>query len=663
MKITVSILLSILLYSCSKREELNITPTIFTTKEYESQNKYRKIVFLDSLSKDIEELPSDQKSINFLFDLSTEYYFLNENSKSLQVTINALKRSNNISDTISIAKSYNFIGDAYEQEYKDSAYFYYQKAEKLYQLIGNDELRAKMLFNKGYILFFEGNYVESEILLSNALQLLKYGTNHELKYTILNLMGCNLEKLDDYDNSLLYFNLAQKELDILNKQDIYFNRKFNYNVVLLVNKANVYDKLKNYRKSIFELNSVLNQNLKETWPRNYAIVLGNLGYSKMKSGNLKNVEFLLRESLNLSFENKNEDDAVNLLINLGEYYLIKKDTTKSSDYLNRALVLGNKIKASNELKLVYDLLSKAEPQRDSYYKGKIIRLTDSLAVVQRKNRNKYARIEYETAVVEDANKELSSKNLYLIFGVVVLVAALGVRYVIGQRKEIAYRKQLQAAELELFDLMRSSQVALNNAREEEQNRISRELHDNVMNKLYGTRLQLGMLNSPTIPDVEVKRLEQIDVLQTIEQDIRAISHDLHTDVVASHFDYPVLLATCVQKAGINGSSLFAFESALEIDWDSISGLIKITIYRIVQEALFNVTKYADATECTVTLSQPEPTNLLLTISDNGKGFDSTSSTTGIGLTNMKERARLVKAVFQIQSAPGQGTRIECMFVV
>ena len=582
MKITVSILLSILLYSCSKREELNITPTIFTTKEYESQNKYRKIVFLDSLSKDIEELPSDQKSINFLFDLSTEYYFLNENSKSLQVTINALKRSNNISDTISIAKSYNFIGDAYEQEYKDSAYFYYQKAEKLYQLIGNDELRAKMLFNKGYILFFEGNYVESEILLSNALQLLKYGTNHELKYTILNLMGCNLEKLDDYDNSLLYFNLAQKELDILNKQDIYFNRKFNYNVVLLVNKANVYDKLKNYRKSIFELNSVLNQNLKETWPRNYAIVLGNLGYSKMKSGNLKNVEFLLRESLNLSFENKNEDDAVNLLINLGEYYLIKKDTTKSSDYLNRALVLGNKIKASNELKLVYDLLSKAEPQRDSYYKGKIIRLTDSLAVVQRKNRNKYARIEYETAVVEDANKELSSKNLYLIFGVVVLVAALGVRYVIGQRKEIAYRKQLQAAELELFDLMRSSQVALNSAREDEQNRIARELHDNVMNKLYGTRLQLGMLNSPSIPDVEVKRLEQIDVLQTIEQDIRAISHDLHSDVVASHFDYPVLLAQCVQQFSATTQTNLHLDCAAGIDWEAVSGLVKITLYRVVQ---------------------------------------------------------------------------------
>ncbi len=663
MKITVSILLSILLYSCSKREALNINSAIFANKEYEIQNQNNKIVFLDSLSKNLEELPTDSISINFLFDLSTEYYFLNENSKSLQININALKRSNKISDTISIAKAYNYIGDAYEQEHKDSAYFYYQKAEKLYQLIGNDELRAKMLFNKSYILFFEGNYVESEILLSNALQLLKSKSNHELKYTILNLMGCNLEKLDDYDNSLKYFSLAEKELFILNKQDVDFNQKFNYNVVLSINKANVYDKKKEYTKSIQELNTVLNNDIATKWPMNFAIALGNLGYSKMKKGDLNIVEPIMIKSLKLSLKHNNQSDVANKLINLGEYYLVKKDTSKSRDYLNRALVLGHKINATNELKLVYDLLSKAEPQRDSYYKAKIIRLTDSLAVVQRKNRNKYARIEYETAVVEDANKELSSKNLYLIVGVVVLAGALGIRYVLGQRKEIAYRKRLQVAEQELFDLMQTSQIELNGAREEEQNRISRELHDNVMNKLYGTRLHLGLLNTSNSPDAQEKRAEHIDELQTIENEIRAISHDLHTDTVASHFDYPVLLATCVQKAGGNGTTLFAFESAPEIDWDSISGLIKITIYRIVQEALFNVTKYADATECNVTLSQPEPTSLLLTISDNGKGFDSTSSTTGIGLANMKERARLVKADFRIESVIGQGTTIECKFVV
>lgn len=332
-------------------------------------------------------------------------------------------------------------------------------------------------------------------------------------------------------------------------------------------------------------------------------------------------------------------------------------------YLKESLQLAEKLKSTDDVKINLQLLSTIDKANTSYYDKRYITVSDSLTKVQRKNRNKYARIEYETAVVEDANKELSSKNLYLIFGVVVLVAALGFRYVVGQLKEIAFRKQLQVAELELFDLMRSSQVALNSAREEEQNRIARELHDNVMNKLYGTRLQLGMLNSPSIPDVEVKRLEQIDVLQTIEQDIRAISHDLHTDVVASHFDYPVLLKLCVQQLSATTQTNLHLDCAAGIDWEAVTGLVKITLYRMVQEALSNVVKYAVATDCYITISQPDASTLLLTIRDTGKGFDLATTSSGIGLKNMRDRARLVKADFRIESVIGQGTTIECKFVI
>jgi signal transduction histidine kinase len=184
-----------------------------------------------------------------------------------------------------------------------------------------------------------------------------------------------------------------------------------------------------------------------------------------------------------------------------------------------------------------------------------------------------------------------------------------------------------------------------------------------MNKLYGTRLQLGMLNSPSIPDVEVKRLEQIDVLQTIEQDIRAISHDLHTDVVASHFDYPVLLAQCVQQLSATTKTNLHLDCAAGIDWEAVSGLVKITLYRMVQEALSNVVKYAAATDCHITISQPDASTVLLTVRDTGKGFDLATASSGIGLKNMRDRARMVKADFRIESVIGQGTRIECKFVV
>jgi signal transduction histidine kinase len=663
LKVNYLILGLIFLASCSQKKQENLSESIFLSQNYTNLSPKTKELFLDSIVKKSDNLPMKVPTANFLLDLSTEYYYLNSNTKSLNICRQALHLSKDLKDTLSIAKSYNYIGDSYNQSYRDSAYTYYQEAEKLYKLLGKDELQAKMLFKKAYVLFYEGNYLESEIIASHSLQLIKTSTSHEMIYMVYNLMGCNLENLEDYSTALKYFSHAKNELDKIPSHEISINKKNEYKVSLSINKSNVYNKLKDYKKSINELNSVLKIDLINSSPKHYAIILGNLGYSKMKSGNIYGVEHFFSKALDLALKNGNETDVLNKLINLGEFYLVKKDTVKSLDFLNRTLVLGKKIKASNELKLVYDLLSQAEPQRDAYYKGKIIRLTDSLAVVQRNNRNKYARIEYETSVVEDANKELSSKNLYLIVGVVVMAGALGIRYVLGQRKEIVYQKRLQVAEQELFDLMQTSQIELNGAREEEQNRISRELHDNVMNKLYGTRLHLGLLNTSTSPDAQEKRSEHIDELQIIENEIRSISHDLHTDTVASHFDYPVLLATCVQKAGINGSTLFAFESAPEIDWDSISGLIKITIYRIVQEALFNVTKYADATECTITLSQPETTSLLLTISDNGKGFDSTSSTTGIGHINMKERARLVKADLQIQSTPGQGTRIVCSFKV
>jgi signal transduction histidine kinase/rubrerythrin len=652
----------ILTISCNFKKDVKVNPSIFISESYLKKDLDEKIHFLDSLLNSTS-INNDSISRNLLFDLSTEYYYLNQYKKSLKVCKKALSKSILVKDTLGIAKSYYYMGDGYESINKDSAYYYYQKAEKMFRLIKKNEMVSRMLFNKAYILFNGGNYIESEIMVSKALKALYKNSDKKLLFTCYNLIASDFERMEEYNNSLQYYLLAKQVLNDLVKDKNDIDKKNNFRLMLSVNIASVYEKQLRYSKSETELESVLKTNLKEKWPNEYTTVIGNLGYVKTKLGNLKAGEALMKEALVLSRKSGIESSIMYKLHNLGKYYFDTKDTTQSIRYLKESLQLAEKLKSTDDIKINLQLLSKIDKANTSYYDKRYITVSDSLTKIQRKNRNKYARIEYETAVVEDANKELSNKNLYLIVGVVVLAGALGIRYLIGQRKEIAYRKRLQVAEQELFDLMQTSQIELNGAREEEQNRISRELHDNVMNKLYGTRLHLGLLNTSTSSDAQEKRSEHIDELQTIENEIRAISHDLHTDTVASHFDYPVLLATCVQKAGGNGTTLFAFESASEIDWDSISGLIKITIYRIVQEALFNVTKYADATECSITLSQPEPTSLLLTISDNGKGFGSTLSTTGIGLANMKDRTRLVKADLLIQSAPGQGTTIECKFVV
>lgn len=622
----------------------------------------KKNSYLDSLLQITNKINNDSNNRKFLFDLSTEFYYLNQFNKSLKTSKRVLQLSVVSKDTLRIAKSLYYIGDSYESTHKDSSYFYYHQAEKLYRLLSNDEMTARMLFNKAYVMFYYGNYLESEIMVSQSLKLLKKSDDKRLIFTCYNLLGTALKNMDEYNSALLYYLNAQQLLknykNIINEHD----NKNNFKLMLSVNIANVYERQLEYSKAEKELESVLTEELKVKWPKDYPTVIGNLGYIKSKLGHLKEGEAMMKEALSLSRKSGVSSSIVYKLNNLGKYYVDTKDTLQAIRYLKESLQLAEKLKSTDDVKINLQLLSTIDKANTSYYDKRYITVSDSLTKVQRKNRNKYARIEYETAVVEDANKELSSKNLYLIFGVVVLVAALGVRYVIGQRKEIAYRKQLQVAELELFDLMRSSQVALNCAREEEQNRIARELHDNVMNKLYGTRLQLGMLNSPSIPDVEVKRLEQIDVLQTIEQDIRAISHDLHTDIVASHFDYPVLLKQCVQQLSATTQTNLHLDCAAGIDWEAVSGLVKITLYRMVQEALSNVVKYAVATDCYITISQPDVSTLLLNVRDTGKGFDLAIASSGIGLKNMRDRARLVKADFRIESVIGQGTRIECKFV-
>lgn len=655
-------LLIILLFSCKQNHE-KYHSSIFLSEFYKSKSNINKLNYLDSIRLFSKSISNNPINRDLLIDLSSQYYYLNNYEKSIDVIKSSLKLSLSSKDTLRIAKSYYYLGDSFENLQRDSAYYYYQKAEQQYRFLNDEEMVSRMLFNKSYLLFFDGNYIESEIILSDALLKLKNEDSNKLKFDCYNLLASNFEKLEEYNEALQYYLLAQDVLNGLENEENDFDINNNYKVSLSVNIASVNEKQFQYNKAEKELESILTKDLKEKWPKDYATVIGNLGYVKTKLGNLKEGEALMKEALVLSRKSGVESSIIYKLHNLGKYYFDIKDTIQSTRYLKESLQLAEKLKSTDDVKVNLQLLSKIDKTNTSSYDKRYIAVSDSLTKVQRKNRNKYARIEYETAIVEDANKELSSRNLYLIFGVFVLVGTLGIRYVVSQRKEIAYRKKLQKAELEFFELMQSSQIALNEAKKEEQNRISRELHDNVMNRLYGTRLQLGMLNSITNIEAEEKRLEQINSLQVIEHDIRAISHDLHTDAVASHFDFAVLLAQCVQQASSTTKTSLNFESTPEINWESISGLVKITIYRIVQEGLSNVVKYADAMECSVTISQPDSATLLLIIFDNGKGFDAAVIPKGIGLSNMKTRARLVKADLHIESAPGKGTRIECRFVV
>jgi signal transduction histidine kinase len=652
----------LLIISCKQDNDSSLTSNLFQKEEYKKSKTELKIQYLDSLEGITNNFPNDSILRSFLFDLSAEYYYQNNNKKSFDVCKKILSLSTIAKDTFSIAKAYSYIGDTYEVSKKDSAYYYYQKSEKLYRILNNRDFVGKMLFKKAYILFFEGNYTESEAQVSKALFYLKNSNDAEMLYTCYSLLGLNFEKLEEYQDALKYQIQAKTLLKDIVGSNSDLEKKYLYSVVSSINISNIYEKTNQYEQSIHVLKSLLTPELKEKSLSNYIFVLGNLGYSKMKSGIIKGTDNYFKEALYLSKENDLKNNLVYQLKNLGEYYSIIKDSARSTSYLKQSLQLAEKLKMGEEIKKSLQLLSQIDKKNSALYDKKYITISDSLAKAQRINRNKYARIEYETSVVEDENKALSAKNTYIIIGSLIsiftLILVIVFRHVKSQKKEIQFRIAQQKAEEEIFELLKEYQIKLDETKEREQNRISKELHDGVMNKLYGARIQLGILNDSDVKEIKEKRLVYVDLLQDIEQEIRTISHDLHSDVIDPKFNYVNLLSNLIQLQNEIGETAFTFEISKIIDWNQIDSLIKLTIFRIMQECLLNVAKHAKAKKCHVSISsESQSRTLMLNIIDDGKGFDKNISPSGIGLNNIKERAKTINAFLEINSVIGKGTSI------
>lgn len=240
----------------------------------------------------------------------------------------ALKLSEQAKDSISLAKAYYYLGDSYENSKKDSAYYYYLKAEKIYDRNKNKEQIGRMKFNKAYVLFYSGNYIESEIEVSKALAYLKNTTNHRLLYSCYTLLGSCLEKTDDYDEALRYYNLAIKELKILKKENKDTDLVDNYNVASVINICNLYDNQGQFEKSIQLLEPLLTKEIRQKWPYNYSLIQSNLAFSKIKKGSLDGVEGLLKESLAIADSLNEKIGSIYAKIHFGEYFLPKKISKK-----------------------------------------------------------------------------------------------------------------------------------------------------------------------------------------------------------------------------------------------------------------------------------------------------------------------------------------------
>jgi PAS domain S-box-containing protein len=222
--------------------------------------------------------------------------------------------------------------------------------------------------------------------------------------------------------------------------------------------------------------------------------------------------------------------------------------------------------------------------------------------------------------------------------------------------DITERQRADQALRDSRQELRSLAARLINAQEEERKRISRELHDDLSQKLALLAFDAGSLVLAPPPSVEEMK-EPLRNLQTrvvqLSQDVRQISHQLHPTVLEDLGLTAALSELCEEFSAREGIEVLLEEEAVP---KAMPVDIASCLYRISQEALHNVLKHAQASQVQLRVSGGTE-GIHLYIRDNGVGFNSEAFRPGLGIVSMKERVRLVQGEFSIHSQAGRGTEV------
>ncbi len=570
-----------------------------------------------------------------------------------------------VKDSLSVANAHYKIGELYRYSVLgnlgDSAYYHYHKAEKLYKSLNNEYKLALTLYGIAVIQKDEKDFTGSEVNSVEAIALLDKleQTDNVIKYKsfLCNNLGLLFDQLELYEESVSYHKkaLALKGKLSGNTNSTIDNSK--NNLALSYKNSGQHQLALNYYGQILKNKNLINQR-----PSFYALVLDNYAHTLYLTKNEDELPKLYLEALRICDSLGDSAASYNSIIinqHLAEYYNDKGHKDSALYYAYKAKNISKQYHNDDLLKSLL-LLSKIEKGNVAVKHLKdYVKLSDSLQKAERHIRNKSARIKYETNQIEQENVRIARERMWLfIISVTLIITSFLVYLVITQRnknKELKFIQQQQETNEEIYNLMLSQQDNIEEARTLEKKRISEELHDGVLGRLFGTRLSLDSLNMGTNAEAINTRSQYISELKTIEDDIRKVSHELNTDFVSGS-GFVDIIKTLVETQ----TKAYGFDYELktndDINWEEASNKTKIHIYRIIQESLQNIYKHANATLVKISF-QVKNNVFCLKISDNGSGFDVNKAKRGIGLKNINSRVDEIKGDLTINSELNKGTTI------
>jgi signal transduction histidine kinase len=654
----ITLLFQMFLYSCNSTvSDLKVNATNDSIKKYldlagnDTLDFKRRILFNDKAYSFIDFSKNDTLTRYNLDMIAFKYCILNKIDKLKLTSEKLMLLSIKTRDTLNIGRAHRNLG-LYNMliSNNEKAIEHLFKAKKIFNTLQKSDLTLRTMSDISLTQAFACDFLGSNKTAVELLALAKKINYNKLDFFCYVKIGNNLSYLKNNTEAIKYLKKAYRKN----------HSKSNY-YSLNNNLSESYIYLKKYDSALKYVNLNLNDlKLFTCNPSCYSTSLSLKAYIQLKTNNYANLErsFKVAEkyfSLSNSLSGRNYNQ-----IYLSIYYSKIGDTIKAIKAVEKALSLSKSYKNPTDILTSLEQLIKVDKVNSSKYAQQYIQVNDSLQIAERKFRDKFARIKFETDEITH-EKEKAIQQKWITTGVsvciiLITILILVITYQRSKQKELALLQKQQIANEELNQLLLQQKSKEEEIKQNEKKRIAIELHDGIMNKLSSTRLNLSILSHKKDPDTIQKCLQYINDIYQIEQDIRIVSHDLNHDAFDQNDSFVKILEDFIVEQNKTSTTLFSLEMDPEINWEAINSLIKINLYRIIQEGSQNIKKYAEAQNAIITFAVDIP-NICMAIADNGIGFDATQNYTGIGLTNMATRVKSLNGKMNISSIAFQNTSI------
>ncbi|MDT7833531.1 tetratricopeptide repeat protein [Flavobacteriaceae bacterium S356] len=655
----IAVLLYALVFSLQSRATL-ILPTLQTQQDSitiwikAAKNKnytsHQQKVFLEKAYNQVILKEGTNAKANQLSTIAYRFYELKDTLNFQKINEETLKLAYKLKDSFGIADAqwsyadYYLNGEAYTKAYPhySIAYDYFNGIHKEYQA-------ARMLYSMAFIKSRYRDYTGSEVLLFEAIKKFKPLKNYKYLFESYNSLALIQIDIKEYEKALFYNEKALEYIEKIEVKDFYLQASLN-------NIGLTYLKKGKYKKAIKYFNKVLDHDLSKT---RYARAIDNRAFCKLMLGDTSLVKKDMLRALKIRDSTNNKAGIVSSKIRLSKYYTYIKDTTTAFKYAREANGLANKVKNGVDYLESLDLMANLDPQNSEKYLRRHIQYNDSLIAVERKVQNKFTRIDFETDEYIEETKRLSEQKIWILSSGAGVLLILSLLYFLRIQKakteKLLLETEQQKANEQVYLLTIQQQTILEEEKVKERNRISEELHDGILGKLFGTRVGLGFLDVNADEKVKEQHQSFLDELQEIEKEIRDVSHKLNTSFESSKVNFSTIIEQLLKDKSTIGDFKYSLQIEKNISWKDIDQVTKVNIYRILQEALQNITKHAHAQLVTVDFSA-QNSQLVVFIKDDGSGFQ-TQKRKGIGLKNMRSRVQKLKGTIEVSSMIGQGTSI------